>query len=289
MDGFIARENGEIDWLDEANKAIPAGDDLGWTAFQHKYSVIIMGRKSFEKVRAMPLAAWPYHKPIVVLTRNAHFLQEEQKRKPLPDSPLQKVSQSLPCESLQQLMVRLEAEYGKTAGIYIDGGETIRAFLEEGLVQEMTVTLAPVLLGRGLPLFAGLSGGDRKVDLVLSKSWPCGFVQNTFRFASGERRMVLLCCQGECEHALNRAACGPVGSTWRTLRGGPVASSDAPSVACFFVYQHPRVRRWRGSGSGAASTGLACKPPGIPSAARVERFGTRRHGLSDGSVRDGKK
>ena len=181
VDGFISRENGDIDWLDEANKLIPKGEDLGWKKFQARHQVMIMGRKTFEKVREMELSAWPYQKPIVVLTRNAKFLEAEQKKKPLPSKPSQRVSQLLPGESLTQLMTRLQTEYGKDAGVYVDGGETIRAFLEKGLIREMIVTVAPVLLGNGLPLFGGLSGGDRKLQLMENKSWPCGFIQNTFR------------------------------------------------------------------------------------------------------------
>ena len=147
VDGFISRENGDIDWLDEANKLIPKGEDLGWKKFQASCKVIVMGRKTFEKVRAMELPAWPYQKPIVVLTRNAKFLEEEQKIKPLPSTPSQRVTQILPGESLTQLMTRLQAEYGlsafvKDAGVYIDGGATIRAFLEEDLTRANLQTCA---------------------------------------------------------------------------------------------------------------------------------------------------
>ena len=49
--------------------------------------------------------------------------------------------------------------------IYIDGGDLIRQALQAGLVDEMIVTIAPVILGRGFPLFAGVEG-QRPIEFL---------------------------------------------------------------------------------------------------------------------------
>ena len=64
--------------------------------------------------------------------------------------------------------------------VYIDGGQTIRSFLAEGLVRRMIVTLIPVLLGQGRPLW-GHGSGDVNLTLVTSRSWDNGFVQVEYR------------------------------------------------------------------------------------------------------------
>ena len=65
-------------------------------------------------------------------------------------------------------------------GIYLDGGVTIQRFLRESLVDEMTITTIPILLGEGLPLFGKLEK-DIKLELVKSKSFKNGFVQNKYK------------------------------------------------------------------------------------------------------------
>ena len=73
QDGFIARPDGGLDWLDEANRQIPAGEDCGFGAFMARVDALVMGRKTFETVRTM--GAWPYgDKPVVVLSRSLQTL-----------------------------------------------------------------------------------------------------------------------------------------------------------------------------------------------------------------------
>jgi len=65
-------------------------------------------------------------------------------------------------------------------GIYLDGGITIQRFLREGLVNEMTITTIPILIGEGLPLFGSLDR-DLKLELLSSISFKNGFVQNQYK------------------------------------------------------------------------------------------------------------
>ena len=70
LDGYIARKNGDLDWLDAANAMVPDGEDLGYHAFMETVDVLVMGRKTFEKV--LSFGAWSYGTtPVVVLSRNS--------------------------------------------------------------------------------------------------------------------------------------------------------------------------------------------------------------------------
>jgi dihydrofolate reductase len=73
-----------------------------------------------------------------------------------------------------------EMERRGAKAIYLDGGVTIQRFLQESLVDEMTITTIPILLGEGLPLFSKLEK-DVKLELVKSESFKNGFVQNKYK------------------------------------------------------------------------------------------------------------
>ena len=64
--------------------------------------------------------------------------------------------------------------------LYIDGGQTIQAFLAAGLINEITVTRIPVLLGQGIPLFSQL-GEERNLCLIDSSACDNGFVQSRYQ------------------------------------------------------------------------------------------------------------
>ena len=92
---------------------------------------------------------------------------------------------SVSAEAPRALLERLGAE--GVAQVYLDGGQLVQAFLREGLVDELTVTTVPVLLGSGRPLFGALPA-DVDLELLDSRAWPFGFVQNRWRVTgpSGE-------------------------------------------------------------------------------------------------------
>ncbi len=69
LDGFIARDDGSIDWLMEANKLAPKDEDCGYKSFISTVDIMIMGRHSFEKV--LSFDEWPYGElPVIVLSSN---------------------------------------------------------------------------------------------------------------------------------------------------------------------------------------------------------------------------
>ncbi|MBE9193851.1 MULTISPECIES: dihydrofolate reductase family protein [Synechocystis] len=162
LDGYIARSNGDIDWLDAANAKVPKGEDCGYGALMRSVDVLVMGRNSYEKVRSFSF--WPYGDvPVVVMSSKPITFSDE-----LPKT-LQQSS-----ESPRELCERLSGE--GVAHIYVDGGNTIQRFLAARLVHELTITVIPVILGEGIPLF-GPTGSDVLLTFVGAKAYEFGFVQ----------------------------------------------------------------------------------------------------------------
>lgn len=165
LDGFITREDGSIDWLNQAGQAVPKGEDCGFAAFLDSVDALIMGRVTFEQV--VSFGQWPYgDKPVIVLSRSGVEIPED-----LPKS----VSRS--SESPRELTGRLAAQGARR--LYVDGGLTVQSFLAEGLIRDVTITFIPVILGCGKPLF-GETGRDISLKHLSTRSWEFGFVQSAY-------------------------------------------------------------------------------------------------------------
>lgn len=162
LDGYIARSDGSIDWLDAANAAVPEGEDFGYNALMETVDALIMGRNSYEKV--LSFNSWPYgDTPVTILSRNPIAFPEG-----LPKT----VQHS--SEKPTDLCERMSRE--GINHIYVDGGNTIQRFLAAGLVDELTITVIPVILGDGLSLF-GSTTSDLLLTCVGAKAYEFGFVQ----------------------------------------------------------------------------------------------------------------
>lgn len=161
VDGFIARPNHELDFLDAGGNV-----EHGYTEFFASVDGLVIGRRTYDKV--IGFEPWPYGtKPIVVLSRRP--------LDPAPPegAPVERMSGS-PREILEQLGVR------GWKHAYIDGGITITRFLEAGLIQRLIVTRVPVLIGTGIPLFGAL-GRDIRLEHVATRTYPSGLVQSEYR------------------------------------------------------------------------------------------------------------
>lgn len=162
LDGFIARKDGGLDWLPPGSDG---DEDFGYAEFISSIDFIVMGRNTFEKV--LTFGNWPYTKKVIVLTS---------KNLTLPPELTDKVEtlHLSPRELVHQMDIR------GAKGIYLDGGITIQRFLREGLVDEITITTIPILIGEGLPLFGSLKK-DIKLELINSSSFKNGFVQTKYK------------------------------------------------------------------------------------------------------------
>jgi dihydrofolate reductase len=166
LDGFIARSDGGIDWLIDANTLLPRGEDCGYGEFASTIDAIIMGRNTFEQ--ALTFSSWPYGTtPLVVLSRSLTSLP--------PQTP---ATVSCSNESPGKLVVRLTASGCRR--LYVDGGLTIQSFLQAGLIDDLTITTIPVLIGSGKRLFGELAS-DVHLELMSSRAFDFGFVQSTYR------------------------------------------------------------------------------------------------------------
>lgn len=166
LDGFIARNNGSIDWLNHANQSVTPGEDCGYNKFMTDVDALVMGRNTFEQV--LTFDSWPYAStPVVVLSRRGISL-------PSHLEPFVTVSDEAP----SALVARLTK--GGAKKIYVDGGLTIQSFLAAGLIDDITITVIPVLLGSGRPLFGPLTA-DVRLEHQRATVFEFGFVQNQYR------------------------------------------------------------------------------------------------------------
>ena len=164
LDGFIARQDGALDWL-----PVDGGEPHGYDEFMATVDALVIGRKTFETV--LTFDAWPYgRKPVVVLSTRP---------------PEWKAPDGTVCEGMagtpHEIVARLTQRGMKH--LYIDGGVTIQGFLEAGLIQHLTITRIPVLLGSGIPLFGSLSR-DIRLEHVATRSYPSGMVQSEYVIAA---------------------------------------------------------------------------------------------------------
>ncbi|MGB1103512.1 MAG: dihydrofolate reductase family protein [Crocinitomicaceae bacterium] len=164
LDGYIADENGKIDWLHALPN--PTGDDMGYQSFMDEVDALVMGRNTYETVLGFDMD-WPYSKPVFVLSSSITSVPEE-----IEDKIFIKKG------DLNQIMTEIHQAGFKN--LYIDGGTTIQGFLEHDLIDEMIITTIPVLLGGGVSLFGQL---DQQLAFtcVASKRFINAVAQNHYK------------------------------------------------------------------------------------------------------------
>ena len=160
LDGFIARPDGDLDWLPEGG-----GEPHGYDEFMASVDALVIGRKTFEKV--LTLDAWPYgDKRVVVLSSGPVDLSA------VRGGVVEQMG-GTPAEIVSRLALR------GVDHLYVDGGITIQGFLRAGLVQRLIITRVPVLIGDGIPLFGSLPR-DLRFHHVATRSYPSGLVQSEY-------------------------------------------------------------------------------------------------------------
>ncbi len=165
LDGFIARKNGDIDWLTkyESNEIFES-----FKEFMNNIDAVVIGRGTYEKV--LSFSAWPYSKKVFVLSSTI---------KTIPDELKEKVSViSLPPKEVINYLSNQNL-----SSLYIDGGITIQNFLKEDLIDEMIITKVPVLIGNGIPLFGYLEK-DINFQHLDTTVYSNGLVKNYYKRSS---------------------------------------------------------------------------------------------------------
>jgi dihydrofolate reductase len=164
LDGYIADKNGGIEWLDSI--PIPDNEDIGYYNFTKDIDALVMGRTTFETVLGFDLD-WPYKKPVFVLSTSMTEIPESHKGKAY-----------LAQGTLSEILAQIHKK--GCYRLYIDGGNTISGFLKEDLIDEMIITVFPVLLGGGAPLFSELPS-PLDFELVASKVYFNQLEQHHYR------------------------------------------------------------------------------------------------------------
>jgi dihydrofolate reductase len=160
LDGFIARPNGALDFLPEGG-----GEPHGYNEFIATVDTIVIGRKTFETVLSM--TPWPYgNKRVVVLSTHPVDFST------VVGGRVEQMTGS-PAEIVEKL-----AATG-AHHLYIDGGITIQNFLRAGLIQRLTITRVPVLIGEGIPLFGALSK-DIHLRHLATRHYKSGLVSSDY-------------------------------------------------------------------------------------------------------------
>jgi dihydrofolate reductase len=163
VDGFIARANGDLDWLPAGG-----GEPHGYDEFMATVDAIVIGRKTYETV--LTFDAWPYgDRPVVVLSTRA-----------VASAPA-----GARVERMEGEPAAILAELSRRGlrHVYVDGGLTIQRFLRAGAIQRLIITRVPVLIGTGIPLF-----GDTQRDVILrhiaTRHHASGLVQTEYEVAA---------------------------------------------------------------------------------------------------------
>jgi len=160
LDGFIARRDGALDFL-----PADGGEPHGYNEFISTIDVIVIGRKTFDTVLSFP--EWPYgKKQVIVLSKGKLDFAR------FPESVIEQMSGD-PAEIVRIL------EHRGFRHAYVDGGVTVQAFLRAGLIQRLTITRVPVLIGEGIPLSGGLDR-DIKLRHISTRAYATGLVKSEY-------------------------------------------------------------------------------------------------------------
>ena len=145
LDGFVANEDGSIDWLPENPKS-------SYNAFYKSVDTVIMGKTTYEQVRTF--GEYPYKdKKSFVFTSASKSKDDNVKFV----SNLEKFAR--------------DGFPGTGKNIWLVGGsKTIASFLNIGIVDKIIVTVIPVLLGKGIPLFQNIEK-QKKLKLVKTERY----------------------------------------------------------------------------------------------------------------------
>jgi len=160
LDGFIATKDDDLTFLNVVEKE---GEDYGYTAFYETIDSVILGRRTYEKVISMGFKPHEDKETWIITQR------------PEPD----KGHHHFYSGDLKELVLQLKEKEGKN--VFVDGGAFVaQAFLKENLLDEIIVSIIPVLLGDGISLFGNDNPG-LKLQLLETKSFEKGLVQLHYR------------------------------------------------------------------------------------------------------------
>jgi len=157
LDGYIARESGEIDWLF-------TDQDYGYTEFISEVDTLIMGNKTYQQV--LGFGEYPYSdKEVFVLSKQFHTETENNAKFVDGD--------------WHDFINNLRHSSGGTIWL-VGGGQTIHYFLKYGFIDELILSIHPIILGSGIPLIVNDPNLETVLDLKDVKNYNSGLVQVSY-------------------------------------------------------------------------------------------------------------
>ena len=179
VDGYIARPDGSVDWLDDLPQPElepePAGgqvedEDYGYGEFIAGVGVVLMGRVTYEQILSLGVD-YPYPGTAgYVFSRNRAGEQDDNVRFVAGDD-------------IGGLVARLKAEQDKNLWL-VGGGQLVREFLRLDLIDRIELFILPIILGEGIPLFPPATP-ERDLTLTDCRAYATGMAQLTYRRAPG--------------------------------------------------------------------------------------------------------
>lgn len=157
LDGYIARKNGAIDWLF-------TDGDFGYHEFLKTIGTTIMGRKTFEQV--LTFGPFEYNQLTNYIFSTSVVIPSE--------INAQRIS-----SNIEQFTAGLKTKSSKNIWL-IGGGEINTALMKAGLIDELVLSIHPVILGNGIPLFFPT---DKQTNLALlnTRVYQGGLAQHTYK------------------------------------------------------------------------------------------------------------
>lgn len=166
IDGYIARPDGGIDWLSTVEKK---GEDYGYNDFLASIDTTLMGRKTYEDVLGFG-GPFPY-------MNTANYVFSRRQRQP-DGNPVHLIS-----EDPAAFVKGLKEKPGGNIWL-IGGGQLNTALLNAGLIDEMILSVIPIVLGEGILLFGG-QPKETKWKLTNHKAFDTGLVQMSYVAVNG--------------------------------------------------------------------------------------------------------
>lgn len=163
IDGFIARENGELDWLNALPN--PNQIDHGYAAFYQTIDTVIMGRATYEEILGFGVD-WPYPDcQSYVLTSAQNYQPKTERTATLHQLNPERIDK-IKSTSKRNIWV-------------VGGGKVISGMMNDGLIDEMILSIIPIVLGRGIRLFPN-HPKETLFTLRHSESFETGVVNLTY-------------------------------------------------------------------------------------------------------------
>ena len=160
LDGYIARKDGSVDWLDSLEN--PENSDFGYGEFIANIDIQIMGRKTYEVVMGFDVP-WPYN--------NIKTYVATQNRDLTINSPDTHLLHDIDKKSIEEIC----GESTRKVWL-VGGGSLVNTFLNYHAVDEIILSQIPTILGEGIRLFPGKSI-EVPFQLTKHEVFPNGLVQ----------------------------------------------------------------------------------------------------------------